>query len=791
MYTARLATGLIRVVIPSLVAIASGIGPSPDTALGIERTELPAFDSRSDDSPNPREPEFRHALSELKARLSGEVVELEPATGTLGFLTRHEGALSKQSSAPESKIAKRWLLSHLRVIGIDRADLHTLHFAGQHKIAGNTTIVSWDQSFRGIGAFDNSLKIIVENGRVRSISGQPAHNLAVPSIAPHLSATQALDIVARKARSIIPDAPEGSSPEVPSITRGPTGRSHRTVFTSGDSAELVIFKTSQSSRLAWRVNYTHGPGISVRTVVDAFTGRRLYQANAVAAAHNDARLWDYYPGAPKGGTPKVRNLSPWIAPNSGTLLRGPTILMSLPPMSVVWPPGVFTPHAVQRLATPNGDWIATRNPWPATNGATCAAAGCSWSPSQGFSWVANFRQAAIQAFYFASRFQRHLAQKPISFKGTPKKGPFRFMISWMSNVNANLGTIVGNLHAYALADGSCSTVGIDAVHLGPTGPPTNSSAIIFGESADTVFHEVQHLASASINPNAFCLSQNQGLALNESLADWSAFDFLIKSGLIVDKESAGDVKFVYHGDAQTQPLDCTLGAAVICPPRRPGRSGGLTYADYGKHQGFEPHRDGEILTQTLFEIRRRLTKKLGVVAGTQLLERLVWRAIAAVPKTPTFLNFRDAILAANHTKSIEQIIWRIFAKRGMGVGARAKQALPNIPQAQWENYPRAGFGIPKKYRPPAPTLKGPTKCFRKTLKARVRGAQMMRLTFSLDNQLLKTVNVRPTDHSHSVTQAIAVNGVKAGKHQLGLRLDFVYSPDVPSKTLTANVRRCK
>ena len=81
--------------------------------------------------------------------------------------------------------------------------------------------------------------------------------------------------------------------------------------------------------------------------------------------------------------------------------------------------------------------------------------------------------------------------------------------------------------------------------------------------------------------------------------------------------------------------------------------------------GCEPHRDGEIWTAALWDLRAAL--------GKAQAEQLVIDGIKSMaPIAATFLDGRDGILAADMATSggaHQCLIWRVFARREMGVSA--------------------------------------------------------------------------------------------------------------------------
>ena len=101
-----------------------------------------------------------------------------------------------------------------------------------------------------------------------------------------------------------------------------------------------------------------------------------------------------------------------------------------------------------------------------------------------------------------------------------------------------------------------------------------------------------------------------------------------------------------------------------------GGIGGYTYADFGKVlDGPEVHADGEIWGQTLWQLRDALISAHGAVEGLRRARLLITEAMRLSPPDPSYLDERDALLAADtaaHTGDAAAVIWPVFASRGMG-----------------------------------------------------------------------------------------------------------------------------
>ena len=82
------------------------------------------------------------------------------------------------------------------------------------------------------------------------------------------------------------------------------------------------------------------------------------------------------------------------------------------------------------------------------------------------------------------------------------------------------------------------------------------------------------------------------------------------------------------------------------------------------------HADGEIWVETLWDLRRALVAK-HPSDGVTRARALITDGMRLSPDEPSFLQGRDAILKANDARGYgdRDLIWSVFAARGMGVSA--------------------------------------------------------------------------------------------------------------------------
>jgi hypothetical protein len=85
----------------------------------------------------------------------------------------------------------------------------------------------------------------------------------------------------------------------------------------------------------------------------------------------------------------------------------------------------------------------------------------------------------------------------------------------------------------------------------------------------------------------------------------------------------------------------------------------------------QSHNIGEVWSSMLWEIRARMIDRYGWEVGNEAALQLVTDGLKQTPANPNFIQARDAILLAdlNAGGTYRGIIWRAFAKRGLGFAA--------------------------------------------------------------------------------------------------------------------------
>jgi hypothetical protein len=596
----------------------------------------------------------------LAARLGSQGVVLSDRTiGTLRFVGRLDGYLTHPSTASAAEIALRYVRANRVAFGLTGGDLRSLSLRNDYVDILGTHHLSWIQRVRGIPVFANGLKAnVTVDGRLINVTGSPVHALRANATTPRLASTTAIAAARRSA---------GAAPS------------------SGDArdgAQLVLFPTGRGARLAWRtITYVSSDRIDL-SVMDAATSATLYRTNLVkhdSDGNGSAWALTASDGVPNGGgtaTPVTfpvadgarlagNNAHAWADVNDDDVAQASEEVPALT--------GLDWSGYAPALSTTDPFNCSTLRP-------------CSWNPNVAFGWRANLRHNVEQVYYFVNTYHDHLNAAPIGF--TEAAGNFELVNS------TGQGEGGDPVHAQAM-DGANIDQGFpDGFHIDnanmatpPDGTPPIMQMYLFfpvpgldalpasngGDDAEVVYHEYTHGLSNRLvtTPDGIgALSSAQSGAMGEGWSDWFALDFLNGQGYKPDAPGDGNLVmgfYTFAGLLRESSVDCPVGSTSGNCGTFTSGPGGYTYGDFGKVvDGPEVHADGEIWLQTLWQLRDLL--------GQATTEGLVTRAMELSPPEPSYLDMRNAILQADlvgNAGANQDVIWSVFAERGMGYFAAA------------------------------------------------------------------------------------------------------------------------
>ena len=559
------------------------------------------------------------ATRQLKQALGDQgLVSADPSTGTVRAAAKLDGALTRPSGRDGEDVALDYVRGHARALGLDGGSPPGLHRT-RRVVDGRMQVITWGQRHQGIPSADTYLEAALdERGRLLSLTGAPADDLAPPTLEPALGAAAAVAAVTGL-------RPAGRG------TRAAGDPERATAFHDGASASLVLYQGADGARLAWRVIAPAGDAELADAIVDAAGGTVVKRANRVKFAQ--ANVFESNPD--DSAQAMIDFPAAWGTADE--LLEGARVHAFPDPNDVV---GTELEPAPQ-FETSDWDDELER---PGDCG---PIARCTWTANDK---LLNQDQSTTQLYYLVNTFLDHLAAAPIGFTdGTGGYGEDdRIFAQSMDS---------------ALKPASDATRNNASFATYPDGRPGYLDVFLFNaegvrldgaNDASLIFHEVTHALTERLVTDAQgwgALNLGQAAALAEGTSDFYAMDYLAGEGLETDLP----LTFAeYLGSwVRNTPID---GAT-------------LTYADF---TGAEAHEDGEIWAQTLWSLRG----ELGVAATRELLTD----ALRIAPPEPSFLDMRNALLTASQAEITDRAIWAVFAARGMGYFAGSDGPEDTSPQ---------------------------------------------------------------------------------------------------------------
>ena len=248
--------------------------------------------------------------------------------------------------------------------------------------------------------------------------------------------------------------------------------------------------------------------------------------------------------------------------------------------------------------------------------------------------------------------------------------------------------------------------------------------------AEVIIHELTHGLSNRLHGNSSGLTTNMAAGMGEGWGDFYAHSLL--------SEPTDPIEGIYTVGAYVTYLGTTnfrgnayygirrFPKAVMSftggPNNRPHNP--LTFADadstqfdisdgafnrgpFGSSTVDQVHNLGEIWSSTLWEVRAKYVARLGWEVGNRRVLQYVTDGMKLAPLAPTFLQERDAIIAAAQAslpapQASEDVadLWAGFAIRGMGASA----AVTNIGSGGNNTRVVEAFDLPNLLQTPAPTV---------------------------------------------------------------------------------------
>ena len=199
-----------------------------------------------------------------------------------------------------------------------------------------------------------------------------------------------------------------------------------------------------------------------------------------------------------------------------------------------------------------------------------------------------------------------------------------------------------------------------------------------------ISHEYGHGISTRLSGGSACLNNPE--QMGEGWSDWFALMLEMKPGDVGTTpigignyvthqalNGPGIRNYAYSTDMTVNPETFAYTNGGAAPMFS------VTYTDANGTERVESHQIGEIWTTMLWDLAWAYIQKYGYnddkytgTGGNNKVMRLVLDAIKLEPCGPSFIDARDALIAADNATTGGKdycMIWKVFARRGMGVNA--------------------------------------------------------------------------------------------------------------------------
>jgi hypothetical protein len=567
-------------------------------------------------------------------------VDTAPTTGGVADVRRADGFLTGPDARDPAAVALAYVRARPDVFGLDADDLAALRLESRSVSPDGLTTLRWVQTVDGIASLDTGIVAhLARDGRLIAIGGGARADLTLPREGAVLYPEEAY-------RRALADA--GASPATPRADTAP-GAERTTTFADGGTAELAVLAEPAGGRLVWRTVAFDDDGRGYEQAVDARDGT-VRLRRPLAAHERSAEVYRRYPGAATGGAAERVDLDAdpaWLADDAGgRRLRGVNThaYTERTPNNAV-DPGEDVP------AGPGGDWLRPLVPVASSSGPCPATpAFCTWDSGSPASLDTNGEASAVNLFFHVNRFHDHLQAAPVGFDAASGNFEGRDLVLAENDDRGGFD----NANFSTPPDGASPRMQMFARRMAYD---VNGSL-----SAETVYHEYTHGLTNRLVVGAggsSTLVGEQARSMGEGWSDWFALDLLESQGHAVDGPALGDLSYGAYWSGvgvRAQAIDCPVDAvAARCT------GGGRSYEDVRRLTA--PHTSGEMWSQTLWDLRRRV--------GSAEARRLVTGGLRLSAPDPTFLDMRDALLAADLATGGAHrfVLWQTFAARGMGVSA--------------------------------------------------------------------------------------------------------------------------
>ncbi|MFN2590102.1 MAG: M36 family metallopeptidase [Actinomycetota bacterium] len=625
------------------------------------------------------------ALVELTRTFPDLRLEWDRHFGTPSTILRWGKTLTGARPGSPVGAARAWLADHAALYGWTRADVAALRVVKSlAQPGGGARTVLFHQVFGGLegGAFlggSMSVALDTEN-RILTVRANVARATGIARGA-RLTASAAF------ARATGPPAPPitGHRAGWTEFGRGPFAAPHyakRVAFVMG----------SEAARPAWEVLFARRLDEGYTVVVDAVDGRILYRHQMVlhsGPGDPEAAVFLNYPGAKKGGKQQVMSLSGdpkaspqgWLSPISSALPL-PTTIGNNAHTATNWFVFIAPDSGQLRPVDPTYSFdYPFQDAWASSN--------CGENPisaQQAFPDTPTYALDALPAV--VNLFYHHNLMHDYFYRQGFDEAAGNMQLNNFSKGGQGGDPLFGLVQAAAAGGDAPAYLGRDNAYMFPfpDGLPQWSGMFLWepipqsfiapcvdGDfDAQVIYHEYTHGVTSRWTGGEFGnLNSFHGGAMGEAWSDFYAMHYVIRQGF------------------EKRPI---LGPYVTGNSKRGIRNWALdevkaNFGDIGYDTaGEQVHADGQIWAGILWDLRQSVAATRR--GGADLVTQLVSDAMPIAGPVPSMLNMRDAILAADkaRTRGANQaVLWKVFARHGMGRSAFAADAFDVSPRPAFDD----------------------------------------------------------------------------------------------------------
>ncbi len=673
-----------------------------------------------------------NAAADFKTRFPGATIEFSPGTLAPENVYSDAGPLTAPSSAASFDIAKAFLRSERGLYGLSDADIDALELIGESLSPSGLRMLRVRQVINGQPVFLSETRILLDaQGRVLRTLGALVPDAATTAevdtnlISASTALVSAMNSVgvALQASQISAPAALGAASNAGSVTVNDAR------ISSAVNSSLVYFPLLPGTLIpAWQqVTFTKGSG-SYLTIVDAVSGTVLWRKNIESRASTQNARFSVYvqadgvtptspaPHAPTTQAPgagtqypaiarttvsmfAVQNLtaSPngWITDGGSTTtgnnvdayLDLNTTDLDLPDGDLDTSPDFGRPIGNPDSSSNNRDFLGNA---PRDFGYTPAPLGSNPDAGDPPSNIPYQRGDVTNLFYLVNWYHDKLyalgfneAAGNFQTNNFGKGGTAGDPVL----AEAQDGSGTDNANFSTPPDGQS---GVMRMYLFPGPSPDRDGSL----DPDVVLHELTHGVSNRLIGNSTGLLWDIGGGMGEGWSDFYALSlqhntaaddpngeygaaawtvYKLSTPTFTDNYLYGIRAFPYSTNNSINPQTWADNDDVTHSD-----AGGITPSpeDWGSNGSGEVHNIGAIWANTLWEVRSRIIAANGgsVPTGNGKMLQLVTDALKMTPAQPSYVQARDAILAADCATNAcanEDSIWGGFADRGLGYKAIA------------------------------------------------------------------------------------------------------------------------